>query len=262
VAESSADQVSRLSLSSLQLTVFAAGPSYFNQPLALAASPDGSLYVTNAGVHPPRLTKVHSGGTPLVFALGGTGELPLQYYQAVIVNTFGHVYWSHQYGFNKYDATGTLLGTLPGPPSFGNPRGTAFDTQGNLYVVDNAGCKRIYKYVLPLMVASDILPGTFPNVIDPASRKTIPVAIVSRDGFDATTVDPASVTFGPNEARTRNGLYRWKDVNFDRRLDLILAFAPATSGILCGDTSVLLSGTTYDGRAVESVDSILTTHCE
>jgi hypothetical protein len=46
----------------------------------------------------------------------------------------------------------------------------------------------------------DIKPGSFPNSINPRSKGVIPVAILTTDTFDATTVDPLSVTFGPDEA--------------------------------------------------------------
>lgn len=44
---------------------------------------------------------------------------------------------------------GKKLKPLPGPrdqPAFENLQGAAFDVQGTLYVVENFGCKKIYKY--------------------------------------------------------------------------------------------------------------------
>lgn len=49
-----------------------------------------------------------------------------------------------------------------------------------------------------ITVDIDIKPGSFPNTINPKSERVIPVAILTTDTFDATTVDPLSVKFGPN----------------------------------------------------------------
>ena len=39
----------------------------------------------------------------------------------------------------------------------------------------------------------DIKPGSDPNPINPGSNGLIPVAILSSEDFDATTVDPATI---------------------------------------------------------------------
>ena len=44
-----------------------------------------------------------------------------------------------------------------------------------------------------ITVAIDIKPGSFPNSINPKSRGVIPVAILTTDSFDATTVDSTTV---------------------------------------------------------------------
>jgi hypothetical protein len=52
-----------------------------------------------------------------------------------------------------------------------------------------------------LPVALDTKPRSFPNAINPNSNGVIPVAILTTDAFDATTVDPLSVEFGPHSSR-------------------------------------------------------------
>lgn len=157
VAEAAINQVSRLTLSPLRLSVFVSGSAFFNFPEAIAAAPNGTLYVANLGFNPPRLTKVTAAGVPSIFAIGRFSEANASGSGALIVDKTGNVYWSHDKGFNKYDARGNLLGTLPLPPvtvpidfpgSWG-PMGSAFDSKGNLYVVNNWECKTIYKYSLP-----------------------------------------------------------------------------------------------------------------
>ena len=43
-------------------------------------------------------------------------------------------------------------------------------------------------------------PGSYPNSIDLISKGVIPVAILTTEDFDATTVDFLSVKFGPDKA--------------------------------------------------------------
>src|SRR5262245_60532019 len=94
-------------------------------------------------------------------------------------------------------------------------------------------------------VAIDIKPATPRNGINPKSHGVVRVAILSSDDFDATTVDPASVRFGPEGAVEVGGKTRFKDVNEDGRDDLILRFKIKETGIQCGDTSAPLTGHTF-----------------
>lgn len=152
-----ANQVSRITLSPLRLSVFANGSSFFSYPETIAAAPNGTLYVANFGFTPPRLTKITSAGVPSIFAIGPVSAANKANNRGVIVDKARNVYWSHEHGINKYDAKGNLIGTLPlppiahippGPPDPGHwgPFGTAFDSKGSLYVVNNYECKTIYKY--------------------------------------------------------------------------------------------------------------------
>lgn len=154
-ATESANQVSRVTLSPLGLSVFASGASFFKSPEAIASAPDGTLYVANLGFNPSNLTKITAAGIPSIFQTGTVAQVN----RAVAVDNNGNIYWSHANGINKYDASGNLLGTFIGPPdksAYGNPMGAAFDSSGNLYIVDNFDCKKIYKYTIALFtVAKD-----------------------------------------------------------------------------------------------------------
>lgn len=146
--EAAGSRVSRVTLSPLGVSVFASGASFFNGGEAIASAPDGTLYVVNVGGDPAQLTKITPAGVPSIFL---TGTNP-QTNRAVVVDDAGSVYWSHSDGIDKYDASGVLLGTLPGPPdspAYGNPLGAAVDSNGNLYILENFGCKKIYKYTFP-----------------------------------------------------------------------------------------------------------------
>ena len=108
----------------------------------------------------------------------------------------------------------------------------------------------------------DIKPGSDTNPINPKSKGAIPVAILTTDDFDATTVDPLSVEFGPGGAAESHGRGHIEDVDGDGDLDLVLHFRTQDSGILCGDTIAMLSGETFGSQAIEGSDSIETVGCK
>jgi len=111
------------------------------------------------------------------------------------------------------------------------------------------------------LVSIDIKPGSFPNTINPRSAGEISVAILSTATFDATTVDPLSVTFGPRQARAVRGPIHLVDVNGDGKKDLLLRFRVQDTGILCGNNSASLGGKTFSGTEVVGSDSIRTVGC-
>jgi hypothetical protein len=113
-----------------------------------------------------------------------------------------------------------------------------------------------------LLVAVDIKPGSFPNSINPRSKGVIPVAILTTDTFDATTVDPLSVKFGPDGATEAHGRGHRQDVNRDGKKDLVLHFRTQDTGIVCGDTSASLTGKTFSGQAIKGSDWIRTVGCK
>lgn len=111
-------------------------------------------------------------------------------------------------------------------------------------------------------VEIDIKPGSDPNGVNPKSKGVIPVAILSNDGFDATEVDPSTVTFGPGSATMAHKKAHTKDVDGDGDTDLVLHFKTADSGISCGDTEAKLKGQTYGGVPIIGVDAIKTAGCK
>jgi hypothetical protein len=107
----------------------------------------------------------------------------------------------------------------------------------------------------------DIKPGDDANSIRPLSHGVIPVAILTTDTLDATTVDVSSVQFGSSGAREAHGRGHVEDVNADGRFDVVLHFRIEQTGIDCGDTTASLTGKTVDGQVFAGSDSITTRGC-
>jgi hypothetical protein len=111
-------------------------------------------------------------------------------------------------------------------------------------------------------VAIDIKPGGGPNNINLRSGGYVRVAILTADDFDAVTVDPDSVEFGPNFASALLTFVHDADVDHDKDADLILRFRISETGIECGDTEALLTGMTISMDEFEGLDSINTVGCK
>ena len=106
----------------------------------------------------------------------------------------------------------------------------------------------------PTEVNIDIKPGSYPNSINPNNKGVIPVAILTTDSFDASTVDASTVKFGPNEASALRSAM--EDVDDDGDLDMILHFRTQETGIIVGDTEAILTGETYSDQKIEGTDSV------
>ena len=116
-----------------------------------------------------------------------------------------------------------------------------------------------FTIVCQIPVAIDIKPGSSPNSINPKSKGTIPVAILSSSTFDATTaVDQASLTFGRtgNEQSLTFCNSGGEDVNGDGLLDLVCHFNTQQTGFQAGDTVGVLKGKTVSGTSIIGTDSV------
>ena len=119
--------------------------------------------------------------------------------------------------------------------------------------------------VVPVQI--NIKPGSDPNSII-IGAGTVTVAILSTDigeyglplGFDATTIDPLSVRFGPHDtvfddtggatARHKRGHFEdsleLDEITNDGDTDLVLHFRTRDTGILTGDTEACVKGNWID----------------
>ena len=107
----------------------------------------------------------------------------------------------------------------------------------------------------------DIKPGSDPNSINLSSAGVIPVAILSSATFDATTVDPATVSLAGAEIKVagKSGKYlsHEEDVNDDGLLDLVCQVLITEDwAIEPGETIAELIAETYDGQSIRGEDAI------
>ncbi|MHC4474524.1 MAG: NosD domain-containing protein [Planctomycetota bacterium] len=112
-----------------------------------------------------------------------------------------------------------------------------------------------------LGVDIDIKPGSYPNAINLGSYGLVPVAILSSQEFDATTVDPDTVELAGADVAVRGKSNKYmaheEDVNADGLVDLVTQVA--TQNLDPGqfqDGSAVLTGATYDGQQITGTDEV------
>lgn len=107
-----------------------------------------------------------------------------------------------------------------------------------------------------IIVQIDIKPGSWPNSINLGDKGVISVAILTTKDFDATTVDPLSVKFGPAGATEYHGKGHIEDADKDGDLDMVLHFETLKTGLLVTDTQACLTGKTVDGKNIKGYDAV------
>jgi hypothetical protein len=99
----------------------------------------------------------------------------------------------------------------------------------------------------------DIKPGSYPNSINLGSKGVVPVAILTTEDFDASTVDPATVEFADASP------LHWttEDVDGDGDVDLLFHFKTQELDDLNEDsTEAFLTGYTQAGEFIWGVDTV------
>lgn len=112
-----------------------------------------------------------------------------------------------------------------------------------------------------MLVDIDIKPGSYPNTINLGSHGLIPVAILSSEEFDATTVDPETVGLAGSGVSMRGKSNRYmahkEDANGDDLVDLVLQVATENlDPESFQDGYVILTGATFGGQVIEGKDEI------
>jgi hypothetical protein len=110
-----------------------------------------------------------------------------------------------------------------------------------------------------MQIAIDIKPGSYPNSINNNGKGVIPVAILTTDVFDASTVDPSTITLDGATPRVngRSGtIGSLQDVDNDGDLDLVVQIQDVAGTYSVGDTVGSLYAMTDSGGNVMGQDSI------
>ncbi|MFW9833160.1 MAG: hypothetical protein ACFFEK_04140 [Candidatus Thorarchaeota archaeon] len=102
------------------------------------------------------------------------------------------------------------------------------------------------------IVEIDIKPGSLPNSINLKSKGKVPVAILTTDDFDASTVDPSTVLFaGASPLR-----WHMEDVDCDGDLDLVFHFKTQELTLTHSSTDATLTGATFEFGPIQGTDSV------
>ncbi|MBA7552547.1 hypothetical protein ES705_45115 [subsurface metagenome] len=106
--------------------------------------------------------------------------------------------------------------------------------------------------VPPIEVEIDIKPGSDPNSINLKSKGVVPVAVLTTDHFDASTVDPDTVEFADASP------VRWtmEDVDGDGDFDILFHFKTQELDLNKDSIEAILVGETYDGIPIEGTDTV------
>jgi hypothetical protein len=142
-----------------------------------------------------------------------------------------------------------VTATFTGPVGFQVNEWYAYNNSGEFNVEINP------------FVTIDIKPDEVPNSINPRNNGVIPVAILTNEAFNASSVDPATVRFGATGTETAAQHSALEDVDGDGDLDMILQFRTQQTGIACGATMATLTGRTFSGQAIQGSDSVVTRGC-
>lgn len=171
--------------------------------------------------------------------------------------------WDHTY-YAVSELDGSLIWSYYTGASrvLGSPAIADVDCNGIVFAGNENG--NIYAFgslssTCALDVSIDIKPGSFPNSINLGSEGSIPIAIFSTATFDATTVDPLTVTLASAPVRLKGKgtpMSSKEDKNGDGLLDLVVHVSTQALQLSAGDSEAVLEGQTYDGRRITGKDSV------
>jgi len=117
-------------------------------------------------------------------------------------------------------------------------------------------------YSAPYPQAIDIKPGSGPNRINCRNEnQVIAVAILSTPDFDATRVNPATVSFeGATEThvnkKTGESVRHEEDVDGDGDRALVFHFRLGSTRLTCASTEGPPVGETFEGQGITGTDSV------
>ncbi len=248
----------RVSLAPLGNGEFVAVFAHGNCDRTLPSIPQGRIIHSDGSLSNPFVLTSETGAAPSVAADAAGNFIAA---------------WGSSAGAyaRRFDRAGTPLGAqrlvVAGAPA---PR-VASDSEGLAVLVWQVGredASGAYEHhILGQLLAPesvrrvgiDIRPGTTPNTVNLGSNGVVPVAILSDPEFDATAVDPLTVTLASAQVRLRgNGtpMASIDDVNRDGLDDLVVHVSTSALALTMADATASLEGSTSSGQKIEGTDSV------
>ena len=136
---------------------------------------------------------------------------------------------------------------------------TSLDTENNIICGEVTSLSTFTVFESMLEVDIDIKPGSDPNSINRGSNGNVPVAIFSTADFDATSVDPLSITLAGAEVKIKgkgDPMAKFEDINGDGLIDIIIHVDTRALELSPGDTDAILEGKTHDGILIYGTDTV------
>jgi beta-glucanase (GH16 family) len=113
----------------------------------------------------------------------------------------------------------------------------------------------VLRVTAPLAVDIDVKPGDSDDNLCNRGKGVIPVALLTSDTFDATTVDHSTVTLGDAyethvNKKTGDLQRHEEDADGDGDMDLVFHFRYDETGLACDPQVVPFNGWTFDGQPI------------
>lgn len=134
------------------------------------------------------------------------------------------------------------------------------DGDNNLSTICDIGAYEVEALVIPpLPIIIDIKPGADPNTIKLGSNGNVSVAIFSSPTFDATQVDPLTVTLASAPVRLKGQgqpAASIEDINDDGLDDLVVQVSTEALVLTATDTEAILEGETFNNSHIQGSDFV------
>lgn len=186
------------------------------------------------------------------------------------INSFSTVSDDRNFLVQRYHPNGALDPAFGSAGSVVTEFGTGFDSasailqqaDGKLLAAGSAaGGFGLARYLnpAPIAVAIDIQPRAEPNTVNLGSGGKVAVAILGSAEFDATTVDPATVTLASAMPALKGKdrlMVSTDDVNRDGFMDLLVHMEIEVLYLQASDTTAIVEGRTMGGVPFRGADTL------